>query len=57
MVAHPDEDGLDTVMQEEAVGIVAFLDELLRFMYGSPDRLANLKARASPRRPKIVEEP
>ena len=55
MVAHPDEDGLDSVKEEDAVGLVAFLDELLRLTYELPDRLARLKAGTTPRRPKLVE--
>ena len=55
MVAHPDEDGLDSVKEDDAVGLVAFLDELLRLTYELPDRLARLKAGTTPRRPKLVE--
>ena len=55
MLGHPHEDGLDSVKEEDAVGLVAFLDELLRFTYELPDRLATLKAGTTPRRPKLVE--
>ena len=57
MVSRPDEDGLDAVTQEDAVGVIAFLDELLRFTYELPDRLAKLRAETSPRPGKELKQP
>ena len=55
VVSRPDQDGLDAVPQEDAVGIVTFLDELLHLTYELPDRLAELRAGTTPRRPNVVE--
>lgn len=46
--AHPGDDGLEDITEDEARQVVAFLDELLRYVYELPDRLSKLQAGTTP---------
>jgi hypothetical protein len=45
--AHPGDDGLDTVSQQDAEDALAFLDQLLEWTYVAPWKLQQSRARTS----------